>query len=107
MAFVLAALNGKATALQCMIDLGIDVNLPSQDLYSHATPLHHAVCSGSLEAVSVMVDAGASLTIKDKAEEGTPLGWAEYYASTSRGERAQRYAEIADYLRSHNDGIAG
>jgi len=102
MAFVLAALNGKSSALQRMIDLGIDVNLPSQDLYAHATPLHHAVCSGSLEAVKVMVDAGASLTIKDKAERATPLGWAEYYESTSQGERAQRYTQIADYLRTRN-----
>lgn len=102
MAFVLAALNGKSTALQRMIDLGINVNLASQDLYAHATPLHHAVCSGSLEAVKVMVDAGASLTIKDKAERATPLGWAEYYATSSQGERAQRYTQIVDYLRTRN-----
>ena len=102
MAFVLAALNGKSTALQRMIDFGIDVNLPSQDLYAHATPLHHAVCSGSLDAVKVMVEAGANLTIKDKAERATPLGWAEYYESTSQGERAQRYTQIADYLRTRN-----
>jgi hypothetical protein len=102
MVFVLAALNGKATALQRVIEFGIDVNSPSRDLYAHATPLHHAVCSGSLEAVKVLVDAGADLTIKDKAERATPLGWAEYYASESQGERADRYTRIADYLRMRN-----
>src|SRR5262249_9998703 len=48
-AFVLAALNGNADALQWMIAAGVDVNRPSQDLYAHGTPLHHAVCSGSLD----------------------------------------------------------
>lgn len=99
-AFVLAALNGKDEALRRMIALGVDVNRPSADLYSHATPLHHAVWSGSLDAVRVLVEAGASLSARDKVERGTPRGWAEY----ARGEhptdaRSKRYAEIAAYLR--------
>ena len=64
------------------------------------SPLHHAVCSGSLDAVKVLVEAGARLSTRDKAEKATPLGWAEYYRETNgRGERAARYAEIATYLR--------
>lgn len=98
--FILAALNGKAEALRRMIDLGIDLNGPSADLYSHATALHHAVCSGSFEAVRVLVDAGARLNTRDTAWNGTPLGWAEYYQrEKERDERGQRYAEIAAYLR--------
>ena len=99
-AFVLAALRGKAEALSRMIDLGVDVNRPSADLYSHATPLHHAVCSGSLEAVRVLVHAGAELGTKDRAEKATPLGWAEYYQGEyQRDERGKQYAAIAAYLR--------
>jgi hypothetical protein len=99
-AFVLAALRGNAEALRRLLALGVDVNLPSKDLYAHATPLHHAVCSGSLDAVKVLVQAGARLGTRDKAEKATPLGWAEYYLETSgRSERAGRYAEIAAYLR--------
>ncbi|MGH7548361.1 MAG: ankyrin repeat domain-containing protein [Gemmatimonadales bacterium] len=99
--FVLAALNGQAEALRRMIDLGIDLNNPSADLYSHATPLHHAVCSGSLEAVRVLVDAGANMSTRDTAWNGTPLGWAEYYEGEhARDERGQQYAEIAAYLRA-------
>lgn len=99
-AFVLAALNGKDEALRRMIALGVDVNRPSAELYSHATPLHHAVWSSSLDAVRVLVEAGASLSVRDKAEKATPRGWAEY----ARGEhptdaRSKRYAEIAAYLR--------
>lgn len=100
-AFVLAALNGQADALCRMIDVGIDVNRPSANLYSHGTPLHHAVCSGSLDAVRVLVDAGATLNTRDTAWNGTPLGWAEYYhAQHERGERGKQYAEIATYLRA-------
>lgn len=98
-AFVLAALNGKAEALRRMIGLGIDVNSPSKDLYSHATPLHHAVCSGSLDAVRVLVEAGAGLRARDKAEKATPLGWAEYHLTSVRGDRGKQFAEIANYLR--------
>jgi peptide-methionine (S)-S-oxide reductase len=96
MAFVLAALRGRAEALRRMIAIGIDVNAVSADLYSHATPLHHAVCSGSLEAVRVLVDAGAGLTTRDTAYDGTPLDWAEHY-----GDKPG-YGEIADYLRGRH-----
>jgi len=76
---VLAALNGKAKAVARVIGYGqIDVNKPSEHLYSHATALHHAVWSGSMETVKVLVEAGARLDIKDTIYDGTPLGWAEY-----------------------------
>jgi len=97
---VLAALNGQAEALRRMLAIGVDVNRPSASLYSHATPVHHAVCSGSLESVRVLVEAGASLGTKDTAWSATPLGWAEYYAGEQREEgRREVYAAIAAYLR--------
>jgi peptide-methionine (S)-S-oxide reductase len=99
-ALVLAALHGKVDALRRMLDLGADVNSPSTDIYSHATPLHHAVCSGSLDAVKVLVEAGAELGNRDKAENATPLGWAEYYqGEKKREDDVKRYAEIAGFLR--------
>jgi peptide-methionine (S)-S-oxide reductase len=98
-AFVLAALNGKVDALRWMIHAGIDVNRPSEGLYPHGTPLHHAVCSGSLEAVKVLVEAGAKLGTKDTAWNGTPLGWAQYYLGEAKGDHAgKQYTEIAAYL---------
>ena len=100
-AFVLAALNGRPEALRLMLDQGAEVNVPSKDLYAHATPLHHAVCSGSLEAVRILVEAGAGLGTRDNAEDATPLGWAEYYQSQSGSDdRVERFARIAAYLRS-------
>jgi len=92
-ALTLTALKGKAEALRRVIDLGADVNGVSPDLYSHATPLHHAVSSGVIEAVRVLVESGADLAARDTAYHGTPLGWAEYMS-----EKPQ-YRAIAKYLR--------
>lgn len=105
-AYVLAALNGKAEALRLILDLGVDLNGPSRDLYSHGTPLHHAVWSGSLEAVKVLVEAGADLGRKDTLYDGTPQGWAEYGAreQAHRPDAAKRYADIAAYLRGLESG---
>ena len=96
----LAALNGKAEALARLLPWGVDLDAFTSGFYSHATPLHHAVWSGSLEAVKVLVEAGATLTTRDRAERATPLGWAEY-ASTGpdASTRGRKYAEIAAYLR--------
>ena len=102
-ALVLAALNGKAEAVKWMVEAGADVNCPSADLYAHGTPLHHAVCSGSLATVQTLVEAGADPGTRDTAWNGTPLGWAEYYLSEKKdADSLERYGEIADYLRTHH-----
>lgn len=106
-AFILAALRGRAEALRRMIDFGVDLDRPSADLYSHATALHHAVSSGSLAAVRVLVEAGATLDTKDNAWNATPLEWAEYYIAESKGDEPDKsYREIAAYLRDqkHQQG---
>ena len=99
-ALALAALNGKAKGLARLIDAGVELNAYATGFYTHATPLHHAVCSGSLDAVKVLVEAGADLRTKDTAWHATPLGWAEHYTSENEADpRAKRYTEIAAYLR--------
>jgi peptide-methionine (S)-S-oxide reductase len=107
-ALVLAAQNGKAEAVTWMIEAGADASRPSDDLYSHGTPLHHAVCSGSLATVRALVEAGADTAKPDTAWQGTPLGWAEHYLSERKDDVSQRrYGEIADYLRTrHSDSPA-
>ncbi len=77
-ALVAAAFNGKADAVRALILLGVDVNEPSPVIHPHASPLHHAVDSGSLEAVQVLVEAGARLDLRDRIYDGTPLDWAEF-----------------------------
>ena len=102
-ALVLSALNGRADAVRWMVRAGADVNEPSADLYAHGTPLHHAVSSGSLEAVQVLVEAGADLARHDLAWGGTPLGWAEHYINETKGDSpGKQYAEIAAYLRGRD-----
>lgn len=86
---ILAALRGNAKAVAFMISHGVDINKPSQNLYSHATALHHAVSAGSLETVRVLVEADADLSIKDTCYGGTPQGWAEY----------GKHTEIVKYLQ--------
>jgi hypothetical protein len=88
-ALVAAALNGRAEAIARLLQFGVDIDAYSTEIHPHATALHHAVDSGSLDTVKVLLEAGAQLDTKDKIYNGTPLDWAEH-----EGRR-----EIADYLR--------
>jgi ankyrin repeat protein len=99
-AFVQAALNGRAEALRRMLAVGIDPTTVSERNQSHGTALHHAAWSGSLEAVKVLVEAGADFARSDTIYHGTPLGWALHAESQQKdGAGAERYAAIARYLR--------
>ena len=100
-ALVLASLNGRAEAVAQLLSLGVAVNEPSSELYAHGTPLHHAVSSGSLATVKVLVAAGASVDREDALYHATPVGWAEYYEEQHAGSaRAQGFSAIAAYLRA-------
>ena len=100
-ALVLAALHGRADALRRLLALGVDLNAYSTDIYTHATALHHAVCSGSLQAVQVLVQAGAELGTRDRAWDGTPLDWAEHYVQEAKdADAGKAYPQIAAYLRA-------
>ncbi|HYC84431.1 MAG TPA: ankyrin repeat domain-containing protein [Chryseosolibacter sp.] len=75
---VLSALRGLPEALKLAIEHGGDPTKPAANLFSHGTPLHHAVWSGSIECVQIVVEAGADLSVCDLLYNATPLGWAEY-----------------------------
>ena len=78
-ALACATLYGQAETLATSIGLGVDVNgFSPPGFHPHGTALHHAVDSGSLETVKVLVEAGAELHTRDRAHNGTPLDWAEY-----------------------------
>jgi peptide-methionine (S)-S-oxide reductase len=91
-ALTLNALRGNAEGVRRLLALGVDPSAVSEDLYSHATPLHHAVWSKSLETVKVLVEAGARLDAVDTAHQGTPMGWAKYGGAG--------YEEIVRYLET-------
>ena len=89
-ALAAAALYGDAETLRYLFGLGVDLNAYSpMGFHPHATAVHHAVDSGSLEAVKVLAEAGADLDARDRVHQGTPLDWANYLGRT----------EIASYLR--------
>ena len=97
-AFVQAAMSGKAEALRRMLALGMDPTTVSAQNQSHASVLHHAVYSGSLDAVKVLVEAGADLGRRDTIYDATPLGWARH-AEQGNKDESKQYREIAEYLR--------
>lgn len=107
-ALVGAAFFGNTDAMSMLIDAGTEVNgyIESKGFHSHATALHQAVFSDSLEAVTLLVQAGADLYAKDKIYGGTPLGWAEYgiTESTATDEQKEKLKAIAGFLRSRMTG---
>lgn len=93
MALAAAALYGDAETLGDLIALGVDLNAFSPTgFHPNATALHHAVDSGSLDAVRTLVESGADLDTKDRVHQATPLDWADYL----------HRAEIASYLRGRS-----
>lgn len=103
-ALVAAAFYGMPEMLTFLINLGTDINGyidSSSGFHSHATALHQAIYSGSIEAVKTLVEAGADLNAKDLVYEGTPLGWAMYMQTETNDESAKKkYAEIEAFLRN-------
>jgi peptide-methionine (S)-S-oxide reductase len=99
-ALMVAAFYGKPDIISLMIKSGVDVNAYIKSgFHSHASPLHQAVYSGSLEAVKILVQAGADRDAIDKVYNGTPLGWAIYMQTEENDEMTKRkYREIENYL---------
>ena len=103
-ALMMAAFYGKSKMISFLIQSGADVNVyldRSSGFHSHATALHQAVFSASLESVKMLVDAGADLNAKDLIYEGTPSDWAIYMQKEEPDEvKKKKYAAIEDYLSS-------
>jgi peptide-methionine (S)-S-oxide reductase len=101
-ALMMGSFYGKSKMISFLIESGVDVNAylnRSSEFHSHATALHQAVFSGSLESVKLLVDAGADLTAKDRLYEGTPLDWAIYMQTEETDElKKKKYQEIEVFL---------
>ena len=103
-ALTAAAFYGKTAMIGLLLAIGTDPNgYPENDsgFHSHATPLHQAVSSGSMDAVKLLVEAGARLDMPDKIYNGTPLGWAAYMQTDNDydEDRKRKFALIEAYLR--------
>jgi peptide-methionine (S)-S-oxide reductase len=104
-ALVAAAFYGQTDVISLLLKTGVDVNAfphAKCHFHEHATALHQAVCSGSLDAVKMLIHAGARPDLRDQLYQGTPLGWAEYLQSEEQYDAAakQQFARIAGYLRT-------
>ncbi|MDN5289097.1 MAG: ankyrin repeat protein [Mucilaginibacter sp.] len=102
LALTAAGFYGKWRMVSFLLNMGVNPNgFPENDsgFHSHATPLHQAVCSGSLYAVKLLVEAGADTDVKDRTYQGTPLGWAAHM-QTDEGhdDDKNKFKEIEAYL---------
>jgi ankyrin repeat protein len=63
----------KPDALRTLLQHGMS---PDQMNWQHQTLLHHASTRDSTECAEILLDAGASLTVRDDDYRSTPLAWA-------------------------------
>lgn len=104
-AFVAAAFYGNVAMLNLLLGMDIDINAFPQNnsgFHSHATALHQAVASGSLDAVKMLIKAGGDPGIRDQIYNGTPLDWAEHMQKEGEVEMREKFAAIASWLRDNS-----
>jgi len=72
---VLKATNvGRMDAVKLVLDLGFD-----PDWLDEVTALHSAAGGNKEEIVRVLLQRGASLTLREPFYDGTPIGWADFF----------------------------
>lgn len=81
MAPVHAAQAGRVDALRAMAEIGLD--LTREGMWA-GTPLHWAAWNGRVEAVSLLIDAGAPIDARDREFGSSPLAWAAHGSTHCR-----------------------
>jgi hypothetical protein len=107
-ALIASAFFGNPEMIRYLIDLGVDVNAyidHSSGFHSHATALHQAVYSGSLDSVKILVEAGADLNLEDRVYHGSPLDWSQYLQKEEKNESLkEKYSQIEKFLLTVKSG---
>lgn len=111
-ALAVAAYYGKPPMIAWLLSAGTNPNgypKTNSGFHTHATPLHQAVYSGSLDSVKLLVEAGERLHAKDKVYGATPLGWAEYAPTENPSDNSvkEKFSLIANYLREWEQAELG
>jgi peptide-methionine (S)-S-oxide reductase len=103
LALVIAAFYGQTAIVAWLLAQGVSPNgypEAGSGFHTHATALHQAVWSGSLETVKLLLNAGADPAATDKIYQGTPLGWAEHGQNeTTDPARREHLRTMAETLR--------
>ena len=83
---VRAAANGRADVVALLLEHGAGVN----ETDGRGTALHEAAIRGDAELAALLLEHGADVTLRDRAFDATPAGWAEHGG----------FLELAEMLRS-------
>lgn len=83
-AFYRAAERGDAVVLEAMLACGFDPNHADEEIGK--TALHAAAHEGWADAVRVLLEHGASPSVRDREFRGQPLVWAADGARTHQGD---------------------
>jgi ankyrin repeat protein len=78
--FYAAAERGDMRVLATMLACGFDIDRPDESIGK--TVLHIAAAEGRPDVVRMLLDAGASVAVRDREFHGTPLVWAADGART-------------------------
>jgi hypothetical protein len=98
LALAIASQYGHLEIVRLLLDAGEDPNrFNPVGGHSHSTPLHQAAGNGHLKVVTLLVERGARLDVKDIIFGGTPAGWAAY-----AGKK-----EVEVYLRAREESDRG
>jgi ankyrin repeat protein len=84
--------RGDGKAVGWLLRHGANVDSRYAHWDSEVTPIHLAILANHPAVVSVLLDAGADVSIKDSKHEGDAMAWAEFF----------KRAEIVEMLKSRS-----
>jgi ankyrin repeat protein len=64
------ALPNRVLLISKLIDMGVDIDAID---FERRTPLHYAVSGEQIEVIPLLIEAGASLTLKEGAKHKTAV----------------------------------